>query len=123
MLKHEVSSMHDVTEGGVLGAVAELCKGGETGAVLHENKIPVSDVTRKICARLGLNPYKLLSSGSLLCTVKKPKPLIEELQAAGIEAAVIGKIAAKERGVIAVGRKGVETPIETEPDELNKIPL
>lgn len=121
MLKHEVTSMHDITEGGVYGAVAELCAGGGAGAVLQESKIPLSDVTRKICARLDLNPYRLLSGGSLLCTVKKPKPLIEELQAAGIAASVIGKIAARDRGAVSVGRKGAETVIQCEPDEINKL--
>jgi len=120
-LKYEVSAMHDATEGGVLNAVAELCRGCGLGAEIQESKIPVAEVTRKICARLNLNPYKLLSSGSLLCAVKKPKPMLEELQAAGIEAAVIGYIEPKERGMVCIGKKGVETAITEETDEINKL--
>ena len=121
MLKHEISAMHDATEGGILGAIAELCRGNGLGAEIHENKIEVSEVTKKVCSRLNLNPFKLLSSGSLLCAVKKPKPLIEELQAAGIPAAVIGYVAPKERGIVSLGKKGAETPITEEPDEINKL--
>jgi len=121
MLKHEATGMHDATEGGVFGAAAELCRGAGLGASLQESKIPVSGTTRKFCARLGLNPYKLLSGGSMLCTLKKPKPLIDELQAAGIEAAVIGRMTERGAGVASLGKRGAETQIEAEPDELNKL--
>jgi len=36
-----VNSMHDVTEGGILGAVWEVTEASETGAVIYKSKVPV----------------------------------------------------------------------------------
>ena len=114
--------MHDITEGGVFGAVLEMCCGRGLGAEIDARKIPVLPVTEKICRLTGLDPYKLLSSGSMLCTCKKPKPLIEELSAAGIPAVVIGKITADGK-VYAIGKKGVRTEVKSERDEIGKLSL
>jgi len=119
MARHEVSGMHDMTEGGVYGAVAEMCFNKGLGAEIETRKIPVLPVTEKICKLTGLDPYRLLSSGSMLCVCKRPKPLIEGLNAAGIDAAVIGRITGG--GVYAIGKKGVRTEIKSERDEINKI--
>ncbi len=109
-----VGPMHDVTEGGILGAVWEICRVSGVGADIDTESIPVRDLTKKICGCLGLNPYRLISSGCMLMVVtdEKKDTLLEELDGAGIPAAVIGR---------AVGRgKGAE--IEPPgPDELFKI--
>lgn len=44
-----VNAMHDVTEGGVLGAVWEMCEASGTGAEVYMDKIPLHIATRKIC--------------------------------------------------------------------------
>ncbi len=43
------------TEGGVLGAVYEMCQIGKTGAEIWFEKIPVAEVTKKICDCYGLD--------------------------------------------------------------------
>ena len=48
------AGMHDITEGGVLGAVWELSEIAGVGVELEEDKIPVSDVTKKICNHFGI---------------------------------------------------------------------
>jgi len=48
-----VNSMHDVTEGGILGAVWEVTEASETGAVIYKSKVPVKDETQKICKVYG----------------------------------------------------------------------
>ncbi len=62
------TAMHDVTEGGILGAVWEICRASGRGAQIDTELIPVRDETDKICRHLNLNPYKLISSGSMLIT-------------------------------------------------------
>ncbi|MBO5666356.1 MAG: AIR synthase family protein, partial [Firmicutes bacterium] len=57
------AGMHDITEGGVLGAVWELSEISGVGVELEEDKIPVSEVTRKICDHFGINYLRLISSG------------------------------------------------------------
>lgn len=121
MVRHEVSAMHDITEGGVYGAVAEMCFNCGLGAEINTGKIPVLPVTAKICKLSGLDPFRLLSSGSMLCACKKPKPLIEDLKAAGIEAAVIGKITGRGTGAYALGKKGIKTEIKSEKDQFYRL--
>jgi hydrogenase expression/formation protein HypE len=54
------SGMHDITEGGVLGSVWEMCEVSDTGAEIWKEKIPVSDVTNSVplsvCISFILNP-------------------------------------------------------------------
>ncbi len=51
-----VSAMHDVTEGGVLGAVWEMCEASGLGCIIEEKALPVEEVTQKICSFLILIP-------------------------------------------------------------------
>lgn len=94
--KYGVSAMHDVTEGGIYGAVHELCTASSCGAWIEQEKIPVLMVTKKICESLQLNPYRLISSGSMLIAVSNPGGLLKLFYEAGIQAAVIGKITQKD---------------------------
>ena len=48
------TAMHDVTEGGIYGAVHELCTASKTGCDLYSDDIPVMDVTKKICSVFGI---------------------------------------------------------------------
>jgi len=89
-----VNSMHDVTEGGILGAVWEVTEASETGAVIYKSKVPVKDETQKICKVYGIDPLRLISSGCMIITCKNGRELVKELENNGIEAAVIGKITA-----------------------------
>ena len=66
-----VTSMHDLTEGGVLGGVWELAEAASIGVSVDLRRVPVLPETRIICEELGLNPYRLISSGSLLFTVAR----------------------------------------------------
>jgi len=84
-------AMHDVTEGGVLGAVWELAYAGGCSADVFSKKIPVRPETAALCGALGLDPLRLLGSGSLLIAIENGDALIKLLASRGIEAAVIGR--------------------------------
>lgn len=86
------SSMHDITEGGLFGAVYEVCRASGKGARIYEEKIVLSSSVKKVSAFYNLNPYKLISSGSMLITTNKEEKLICELNEKGIECYVIGEI-------------------------------
>lgn len=115
-----VNSMHDVTEGGVFGAVWEIAEISNTGVEIEVDKIPVRDVTKKICEYYNINPYGLISSGTMIITCKDGVKLIELLKANGIEATIIGRIIEKERQLVyGDGRKEIlEAP---KSDELFKV--
>ncbi|MFA6074824.1 MAG: AIR synthase family protein [Negativicutes bacterium] len=108
-LKHQTTAMHDVTEGGVLGAVYEMSESGRLGVKIYADKIPVSDVTERLCAQLNVDPLRLISSGSLLVAVQNGDLLVEELLKNGIQAAVIGTITQDDRKIII--RNGIELNI------------
>lgn len=91
-LHHDVSVMHDVTEGGVLGAVWELAYRAGLGVCVDTQAIPILDVTRKICAAYCVDPLRLIGSGSLLIACSDPHSLICALQQAGIASAAIGRL-------------------------------
>lgn len=111
-----VSSMHDITEGGVLGALWELATACGVGFQVDRERMPLTDITRKVCERFMIDPLKLISSGSMLITTQNPEILLEAFNKEGIKATVIGRITESE-GMITGGghRKSVAPP---EADEL-----
>ena len=96
-----VNSMHDITEGGVLGALWEVAQASNLGFKVYNNKMPISDITYKICEKLKIDPLKFISSGSMLITASSGKGLADKLNASGVQATVIGKITAS-RGILIV---------------------
>ncbi|MBU3090831.1 AIR synthase family protein [Clostridium sp. CF011] len=94
-----VNSMHDITEGGVLGALWEVAEASNLGFKAYSDKMPISDITYKICERLNIDPLKFISSGSMLITVASGKELVDKLNSNGVQATVIGKMTAS-RGIL-----------------------
>ncbi len=90
-------AMHDVTEGGVLGAVYEMAAASGTGAYLREGDIPVAPCTREICSILDLDPLRLIASGALLISASPESELVTKLQQQGIGAAVIGEVTEEQK--------------------------
>lgn len=86
-----VSSMHDVTEGGIFGALWEMGEASGVGIVADLKKISIRQETIEICELFDINPYMLISSGCMLIGTSQGNLLVEELKKQGIEAAVIGR--------------------------------
>ena len=86
-----VSAMHDVTEGGIFGALWEMGAASDVGLTVDLKKIPIRQETIEVCEVFEINPYKLMSSGSMLIGCKYGNLLVEELEKNGISAAVIGR--------------------------------
>lgn len=91
-LQHGAHAMHDITEGGVLGAVWELAAQMRLGAVVDKAAIPVLPETAAVAEAVGLDPYRLMASGSMLIACENGTETVSKLQEAGIPAAVIGHI-------------------------------
>lgn len=90
-MRHKAHAMHDVTEGGVLGALWEMAALYGCGIRLDCGAIPVLDATRDICTQLGLDPLRLIGSGSMLIACPDGEALVKALLAEGIHAARIGR--------------------------------
>ena len=84
------TAMHDITEGGVFGALWEMASASKVGLVADLRKIPLKQETVEICNFFDLNPYQLISSGCLLIAADRGDRLVEALSKRGIESAVIG---------------------------------
>jgi hydrogenase expression/formation protein HypE len=87
-----VTSMHDVTEGGVFGALWEIGAASKVGLEVDLKKILLKQETVEICEFFDLNPYLLISSGCMLMITDNANQLVERLKAEGIAASVIGRI-------------------------------
>ncbi|NLI52919.1 MAG: hypothetical protein GX417_01185 [Clostridiales bacterium] len=90
-MRHGACAMHDVTEGGVLGAAWELGFANACAVEIDTDRIPVRKDTRALCAALSLDPLRLIGSGSLLIAVKDGGALVSALEKEGIPAACIGR--------------------------------
>ena len=92
-VKSGVSAMHDVTEGGIYGALWELAEASGIGLEIDLKAIPIRQETVEICEYYRLNPYQLISSGCMLMTSPDGRKLVRDLEEAGIHASLIGRCA------------------------------
>lgn len=90
--KSGVTSMHDISKGGVFAALWELASHSGVGLKLNMKDIPLKQETVEICNFLNANPYELESCGSMLMTTPDGNKLVLELEEAGIHATVVGKV-------------------------------
>ena len=84
--------MHDVSEGGIFGALWDMSEYGHTGLDVDIRSISVRQEIIEICELLNVNPYELESMGCLLMTCENGCDIVNTMKQNGIEAAVIGKI-------------------------------
>lgn len=89
--RHGAHAMHDVTEGGILGALWEMSAASGMGILFDKALIPVHPVTKKLADHCGIDVYKLISSGSMLIACENGKKLVNGLKKLGVGAAVIGR--------------------------------
>ncbi len=113
-----VSMMHDVTEGGILGAVAEVCRSAKLGAKIYEEKMPVDELTEKLAAIVSVDPLRLISSGSMLVASSDEAEIASAMKAADIELTRIGEVTSGD--VVLVKVDGECEKIDILPDELYK---
>ncbi|MFN2340005.1 MAG: AIR synthase family protein [Halanaerobium sp.] len=64
--KNGVKAMHDVTEGGVYGAVAEMAAASKLGFIIEKDNFKFKPEVEEICSKLNLDPAALISSGAML---------------------------------------------------------
>ncbi|MGB9680237.1 MAG: AIR synthase family protein [Thermoanaerobacteraceae bacterium] len=113
------NAMHDITEGGILGAAYEIAEASGLGILIYEDKIPIREETQKICKIFGINPLKLISSGSMMISTSKKDEIINALEKEGIKATVVGKITEKDKFLVtSQGKITIPSPCK---DEIYKV--
>jgi hydrogenase expression/formation protein HypE len=86
--------MHDITEGGVLGACWEASQATGRGLKIEREVIPLLSVTQEIAALFEIDPYSLISSGSMLAVVTpaQGEKWIAEGERQGLRVTKIGQV-------------------------------
>jgi len=89
-----ITSMHDATEGGVLGGLDEMASASGTAFQVDEGKIYVSDEVGAVCGAFGLDPLGSLSEGTLLvtCNPERLDDLRQEFDGSGMPIREIGSV-------------------------------
>lgn len=120
--KYGVKHMHDITEGGLFGAVWETSKALGHGIRIFNDSIPLLDVTKKICDFYKINPMKLISSGSMLMVFDRENfdDFKEEAEASGIKVTKIGEINNEKQAVVKYEDREISLQ-DPDPDELYKV--
>jgi hydrogenase maturation factor len=107
-----VTSMHDATEGGVIGGLLEVATASATGMRVELEAVPLRPEVRAVCEFVGIDPYTSISEGSLIATVvpERADAFDAALGAEGIDAAVVGEVTERAEGRIVV-TDGREVPL------------
>jgi len=95
-----VNALHDVTEGGVLGAVFEMSVASGLGVEIQTNKLNVSPTAISVCDLFSLDPRYCIGAGSMILSVNKQHEelALYALRANQIEANVIGHFVEASKG-------------------------
>jgi hydrogenase maturation factor len=98
---NDITAMHDVTEGGVLGAIYELACASGNGAVIYNEKIPIGTIQKQVCSLFSIDPRYSVGAGSMIITCKKHKAslIAERLNKENIPCCTVGEIKEKEYGI------------------------
>ena len=110
--------MHDITEGGVYGAIWEASAAIGKGILINEDDIPMLDITREISDILNIDPYRLISSGSMAMVISQDnfEKLQLELDQLNIKATIIGEVI--EEGILLSKNGNQEEILPPGSDEL-----
>jgi len=98
--KTELKAMHDVTEGGVLGAIAEMAEASDCGFRVDDSKIPTGKASKQIAELFEIDHRFCIGAGSMIMAVKPgcEEQLVEHLESQSIPATVVGEMKEKSSG-------------------------
>lgn len=121
-LKHGVKHMHDITEGGLYGALWETGAAISYGIRANYNDVPILDITKKIAEFYSIDPMKLISSGSMLMIFDKDEfeDFKSDAEKNGIKVTKIGEVT-KEEVIEVFTNDDVIRLSDPDSDELYKV--
>ncbi|MFP8957254.1 AIR synthase family protein [Natrialbaceae archaeon A-CW3] len=113
-----VRAMHDVTEGGLAGALNEMATGSNTQFAVDRSAVPLRPAVEAVCGSLAFDPWKATSCGSLVLAVDPEgvDDVLGALENRGTTVAPIGTVRNREISDPAVVVDGEPLPHpETDP--------
>ncbi len=119
-IRSGVRTMHDVAKGGIFGALWEIAESSGVGLEIDLSKLPIRQETIEVCELFDINPYQMVSSGSLIMVTDNGYDLVRALEKENIKASIVGTITdSNDRVVINDGEKRFLEPPRT--DEIYKL--
>lgn len=100
-----IFAAHDVSNGGVFGALWQMLSACSCGGECFIEKIPVKQEIIEICEYFNLNPYMMNGQGSLLLITENGNDMAEAMRQAGIQANVIGNTTGNRDRKMIVGEE------------------
>lgn len=119
-----VTSMHDVTEGGLANGLHELSMAAGVEIRIEKDRIPIYEESQALCEAFGLDPLGVIGSGALLITASPPEAekILKTARRHGVPLTMIGHInALGSPSVTIVTSKGYEPLPYFERDEVLKV--
>jgi hydrogenase maturation factor len=97
----EVTAMHDVTEGGILGAIYELAIASGNGATIYNDRLPIGNAQKEIGNLFSIDPRFSIGAGSMVIAIRKgsENKVIKRLEKENIACSIVGELTEKEKGV------------------------
>ena len=92
-----VTAMHDVTEGGLAGALNEMADGAGVRFAIDREAVPMRPGVREVCDALEIDPWAATSCGSLVIAVD-PADVDDVLAALEDRGTVVSEIGRVESG-------------------------
>ena len=96
-----IYAAHDVSNGGLFGALWQLLSACNIGGEFPIEKIPVKQEIIEVSEYFDINPYMMNGQGSLLLITDDGEYLVNQLKQSGVAASVIGTTTeSKDRKII-----------------------
>jgi hydrogenase maturation factor len=108
-----VTSMHDATEGGVIGGLFEIANASNVGMDIDESLFVYPEEVKMVCEALSIDPVSAIAEGSLLITVQPThsEKVLKQLKSLEINASVIGKVTKDSKRRIMKRLDGTVVPL------------
>jgi hydrogenase maturation factor len=96
-----ITAMHDVTEGGLLGAIYEMAAAAGCGAIIDAEELPVGEAQQAVCDLFDIDPLRCVGAGSMIMAVRPEhqKQVLDLFAKQHIQASVVGEFTAKEEEI------------------------
>lgn len=107
-----VTAMHDVTEGGILGAIYEMAVASGNGVRIYNDQIPAGEIQKQICGLFRIDPRYCIGAGSMVvaCEKEHAHEVVEHLHNSNIKATIVGELTEKEAGYKIID-SNIEKPL------------
>lgn len=119
-----LTSMHDLTEGGLFNGLAEIAIASNLGLLIKKDQICVLPEPLELSKIFKINPYSTISSGSLLISIndESSEDLINLLKKIGINSTKIGNFTSEKGQYSILDEDHKKSKMKyTEIDEITKI--